>query len=89
MKLIINSFSDGLADAVNRLEIGETRPADTRRRSEMVEKRPFPLDADPRYLIDNRPSDLLGASVAVTADGKTMGLVAQSLQEIQDRILKR
>src|SRR3984893_4862361 len=86
MKMIINFFSDGLADASDPIELAETGARNRSRRAEMVQERLLSPRPDPGHLVDRRGAERFCPFGAVGADGKAVRLVSQALQEIEDRI---
>src|SRR5947209_10485333 len=86
MKMIINLFCDGLADASDPIELAETGARNRSRRAEMVQERLLSPRPDPGNLVKRRASERFCPLGAVSADGKAVRLVSQALQEIEDGI---
>src|SRR5207249_3263392 len=61
---------------------------DRARRAEMVQQRLLAAGADARDLIERRAADRLLAADPMRADRKTVRLVAQALQEVEDRVTR-
>src|SRR5262249_44585436 len=57
-------------------------------RAEMVQQRLLAPRANPRDLVEQRLADMLRALGAVRADGEAVRLVAQALQEVEDRVTR-
>src|SRR5215471_1626403 len=66
-------------------KIGQTCPLDCFHSAKMTEQCPLAGGTDPRNLLEPRLADILLAARAMRADGKSVGLVAQPLDEIKQR----
>ena len=88
MKMIINLFCDGFADAGDAFELAEPGARDRPRRAEMMQQRLLAAGADPGDLVERRAPDRLGPPGAMGADRETVRLVAQALQEIEHRVAR-
>src|SRR5499427_1305983 len=71
------------ADPGHLGEIGQRRALDRLERTEMVEQRAFAGRADAGDFLQSRLANIAAAPEAVRADGETMRLVAQPLDEIK------
>src|SRR5579864_2010441 len=88
MKVLINLFCDGFADAGDALDLGEAGARHRAGRAEMVQERVLALGADAGDLVERRLPDRLRALGAMRPDRKAMRLVAQPLQEIKHRVAR-
>src|SRR5262249_49473677 len=88
VKVVINLFCDSFADAGDALDLGETGARDGAGRPEMMQQGLLAAGADAGDLVERRLTDRLGPPRAVGADRKAVRLVAQPLQEIQDRVAR-
>src|SRR5207244_12914178 len=86
MKMIINLFCDGLADASDPIAPAETGARNRSRRAEMMQERLLSPRPDPGNLVERRASERFCPPGAVGADGEAVRLVSQTLQEIENRI---
>ena len=84
--MIINLFCDGFAYAGNALKFAEPSAGDRAPRTKMVQQRLLAAGSDPRDVVERRAPQRLGPLGAVRADRKPMRLVAQALQEIENRV---
>ena len=84
--MVIDYFSHGLTDALDLGEIGYPGVGNFAGRAEMMEKRPFAVRADTRNIVEQGAAYPPRALGTVGADGETVGLVAQPLQEIENRV---
>src|SRR6516164_2806595 len=76
------------ADPGHLGEIGQRRALDRLERPEMVEQRAFAGRADAGDFLQSRLADVAAAPDPVRADGETMRLVAQPLDEIEHGIAR-
>jgi hypothetical protein len=81
-------FCDRLADARDPLDLGKPTARDGPRRTEMVQQGLLAPRADPWDLVERRLADRLGPLGAMRADDKTVRLVAQPLQKVEDGIAR-
>ena len=79
----MNRFGHCCRDAINQLEIGQPGPADRLGRAEMGQQRPFARRADAGNLVERCGADGFRAFRPVDANGESVGLVAQTLNEIE------
>ena len=70
-------------------EIGQARALDRFQRAEMAQQRALAGRPDPRDFLQAGLADVLLAPRAVRADGEAVRLVAQPLDEIEQRIARR
>ena len=70
-------------------EIGQGRPLDRFHSAEMAQQRALARRADAGDFLQSGLADVLLAARAVRADGEAVGLVAQPLDEIEQRIARR
>src|SRR5690606_27807733 len=78
-----------LGNAVDLHQVLDRGTAHGLGRAEMVQEGALPRRADSRDLVERVPDQLPGAARAVRADGEAVGLVAQALDEVEDRIAHR
>src|SRR5690606_17794903 len=89
MEVVVDRLCHRRRNPVHRLEVVEPGPAYRLGRAEMLEERPLARRADAGHLVKGRGADGLRALCPVRADRPTMGLVAQTLDEIEDRRVVR
>src|ERR1019366_1237962 len=89
MKMRVNPAGDFLVDARCRLQVAEARHLHAAGRAEMVQQCSFAGRADPLNLVQFTLPDGLRTARPMRGDGETMRLVADALQEVQDRIARR
>src|SRR6516165_9352824 len=70
-------------------KVGQARPLDSLQRAEMAQQRPLAGGPDPWNFLQAGFTDVLLAPRPVRADGKSVRLVAQSLNEIKEWIAWR
>src|SRR5439155_4381934 len=88
MKVVINLFCDSFANARHALDFRDPGARNGACRAEMVQQRLLAAGADARDLIERRAADRLLAAGPMRADRKTVRLVAQALQEIEDGVAR-
>src|SRR5690242_3668754 len=88
MKVVINLFCDSFADPRHALDFRDPGARDRARRAEMVQERLLATGADARDLVERRAADRLLEAGPMRADRKTVRLVAQALQEIEDGVAR-
>src|SRR5580692_2600214 len=76
-------------DAFDLHQVGDRGALDGFERAEVVQQRAFARRSDAGDLLQARFAHIAGATRPVRADGKTMGLIAQPLDEIEHRIARR
>src|SRR5215469_10349950 len=86
--MIINLFCDGFAYACHALELAEAGPGNGACGAKMVQQSPFAASADSGDLIERRLPQSLGPLGAMSVDCKSMGLVTQTLQEVEHRVAR-
>src|SRR5882762_121973 len=88
MEMLINLFCNAGRNSIDLLEFDEPGARNASRRAEMVEQGLLAPGADPGDVVEQRMADALAALGPVRADGETVRLIAQALQEIEDRIAR-
>src|SRR6185312_2176282 len=76
-------------DSGHLREIGQARALDRFQGAEMAEQRAFACRPDSRDFLQAGLADVLLAPRAMRTDGEAVRLVAQALDEIQERIARR
>src|SRR5580658_3609171 len=77
------------ADAFDLHQVGDRGALDGFERAEVVQQRAFARRSDAGDLLQAGLAHIARAARPVRADGKTMGLVAQPLDEIEHRVARR
>src|ERR1700687_3544870 len=85
MKKIIDFAGQPAADPIDGFQIGKARLRHSPGRTEMGEQRLFPSRPDARDLFQRACAYSFGAALAVAADRKAVGFVAQALQIVEHR----
>src|SRR5690242_15541004 len=88
MEVVVNLFCDSFADSRHALDLGEAGAGNRARGAEMAQQRLLPARADAGDLVEWRGADRHRPAGAVRPDRKPVRLVAQSLQEIKDRVAR-
>src|SRR6476659_7740220 len=83
---IVNLARGLFVDARHLGKVRQRRPLDRLERAEVMQQRTLARRADAGDLLQPRLADVLLAPGAVRADGEAMRLVAQPLNEIEQRI---
>src|SRR5262245_45639115 len=86
--MVINLFRDSFAYAGDALEFAESSAGHRSCRTEMVQQRPLTTSSDPSDFVKRRSPQGLCPLGAMSADRKTMCLVTQPLQEVENRIAR-
>src|SRR5579885_3503648 len=76
-------------DSRHLRKVGQARTLDRLQRAEMAQQSAFARGTNSRNLLQASLANVFLAPRAVRADGKAVGLVAQPLDEIQQRIARR
>src|SRR5215831_7050464 len=77
---------------INSRHLGKVRqacPLDCFHSAKMTEQRPLAGGTDPGNFLESRLADVLLAARAMRTDGKSVGLIAQPLDEIKQRVARR
>src|ERR1700728_3322947 len=77
------------ADAVDLHQVGNRGALDRLERTEVQQQRPFARRADAGDLLQTGLAQILGTPGPMRANGETMGLIAQPLNEVKHRIARR
>src|ERR1700739_859130 len=83
VKMIINVFRDGLANAGNPLQLAKTGLGDRSRRTEMVQHCPLAPRPDPGNFIEQRATQRLCPPSTVRTNREAVRLVPQALQKVK------
>ena len=86
MEMTIDFTRNGGTNAINGFKVGQPGIGDTAGRAEMMQQGLFACPANARHIIEHAFAYLLGPFGAVRANRPAMRLIAQALNEIQDRV---
>src|SRR5690606_30294120 len=89
VKMAVYLTGDPFRNALDRHQVIHGGAADGLGGAEMVQQRALAPGADAGDLVERVPHHLLFAAGAVRADGETVRLVAQALDEIKHRVAHR
>ena len=88
MKMPVDDFRHRTGNSLHRLQVGQAGARHRLRRSEMQQQRPFALGADARDFIQRVAPHILGPALAMGTDGEAVAFIAQTLDEIENRITR-
>ncbi len=89
MKKFVNPPRRFGTDALDLHQIGDRGTLDGFERAEVVQQRAFARRSDAGDLLQTGLAHIARPARPVRADGKTMGLIAQPLDEIEHRVARR
>ena len=89
VKEVVDSPRRFGADTIHLHQVGDGGALNRLKRPEVMQQSPFPGWADARDLLQAGLTQVTHAAGPMGADRKSMRLVAQPLDEIQDRIARR
>src|SRR5680860_1059644 len=87
MKVVVDLLRQTFGHAIDGLEIGKRGTANSLGAAEMRQKRAFARSAHARHIVKRSSAYRLGSFRAMCADSKAVRLVAQTLDEVKDRII--